>query len=182
MTVEEIYKELSSHMVEGMMVHQELMNCYFFLGLEGYAKCHEYHYLSETKGFIELCRYYSEHHRGILGTNRIEAPDIIPSSWFANKKESVDNETRRKAIIAAFDEWVRWESETKELYEKAYAELFAAGHIASANFVKKFIVDVDDELAESMGEKLHKEAVGYDMTSIVEEQEKLVKLYRKKLD
>lgn len=180
-TVGEIYKELASHMVEGLMIHEQLMNCYVFLGTEGYAKCHEYRYLDETKGYIKLCRYYSDHHRGILSPGQVIPPDIIPASWFDNKKEDMDNETRRKAIKASFDEWVRWESSTKEVYQKAYAELFSIGEIASAIFVKEYIKDVDDELADAIGDKLHKEAIGYDMVSIIEEQEELEKFYKKKL-
>ena len=35
MTVEEIYAELSAHMIKGIMMHEQLANYYDFLGLEG---------------------------------------------------------------------------------------------------------------------------------------------------
>ena len=180
-TVEDIFKELASHMVEGLMIHEQLMNCYIFLGTDGYAECHKYHYLEETNGYIKLTEYYSNHHRGILSPGKVDPPDIIPESWYGNKKEGVDNETRRKAIKAAFDEWIRWETSTKKLYENAYAELISLGEAASAIFIGEYVKDVDNELIEAMEAKLCKEAIGYDMVSIVEEQQSLKKFYKKQI-
>lgn len=180
-TVDDVFIELGSHMVEGLMIHEQLMSCYLFLGLEGYAKCHEYRYLDESKAYIRLQRYYSDHHRGILNPGKIDPPDIIPESWINNKKENMDLETRRKAVKAAYEEWIRWETSTKELYNRAYHELLDIGETASALFVGKYVKDVDAELADAMNDKLHKEAIAYDMVSIVEEQESLRKFYKKKI-
>ena len=54
MSIDEIFSKMSEHMVKGMMVHEQLMNSYLYLGLKGYAACHEYHYLEETKGVLPL--------------------------------------------------------------------------------------------------------------------------------
>ena len=45
MTNEEIFNKLASHMIEGIMIHDEMSRAYSFLGLEGFKLCHEYHFL-----------------------------------------------------------------------------------------------------------------------------------------
>jgi len=41
MTIEEIFNKIASHMVEGIMIHDEMANAYDFLGLFGFAKLHD---------------------------------------------------------------------------------------------------------------------------------------------
>ena len=45
MTIKEIYAQIAEHMIKGMMIHEQLANYYDFLGLKGYKRCHEYHYM-----------------------------------------------------------------------------------------------------------------------------------------
>lgn len=179
MSVDEIYSKVADKMLTGLMVHEQLMNCYLFLGLRGYAKCHEYRYLDETKSYIRLCRYYSNHHLRIIHPTEFRIPDIIPKSWYDSKKEDMDPEMRKTCIKAAFDEWVKWESEVKACYEAAYQDLISAGEVASAIFIGKYVKDVDDELSEASEEKLQKYAISFDIVSIMEEQEGLYKKYKK---
>ena len=44
MTIEEIYSGIAQHMVIGMMIHEHYANYYYFLNLDGYKTCHEYHF------------------------------------------------------------------------------------------------------------------------------------------
>ncbi len=181
MTLADIYSKIAAHMVEGIMVHEQLMNCYRFFGLEGYAKCHEYHYLSETKGYIRLCKYFMDHHRGLIKVTEQRIPDIIPSSWYECKKDDMTTEVLTQGVRAAFSEWVSWEEETLKLYESLRTELISIGEIASALFMEEFIRDVDDELLFAKEERLKKSAIAFDMVSIFEEQEAAVKDYSKRL-
>lgn len=181
MNVEEIYSKLSGHMLEGIMLHEQLMNCFLFLGLDGFAKEHEYHYLEETQNHIKLMRYYSDHHRGIIQMGSIDASSIIPASWYSNKKDNVDPGTRLKAIQAAYDEWIRWEKDTKTLYEHSYAELVALKEIASAEFVSELVKDVDYELSEAMNDKIQNELVSYDFPYLADLQPVKEKTFSKKI-
>ena len=58
MTVEEIYADVAAHMIEGLMIHEQLANYYDFLGLGGYKRCHEYHYIEESVKYRGLYRYF----------------------------------------------------------------------------------------------------------------------------
>ena len=80
MTLEEIYSELSAHMIKGLMVHDQMAKYYGFLNLKGYAKCHAYHYLCENKDYMELNRHYSKHHNRLIKEKPISDPKLIPNA------------------------------------------------------------------------------------------------------
>lgn len=181
MTVDEVFEALASRMITGMMVHEQLMNSFRLLGLEGYAKCHEYHYISETKGYIRLTNYKVEHFGSLIKQGPVPIPDVIPDSWFGFNRDEVDRGTRQQAIAAAFDEWIIWETGSKELYSVAFDELMSQSEIAAAEFIKEYILDVEEELVYAKTEKIHKASMDYDMTSIVEEQKQSVKFFEKKI-
>ena len=54
MTVEEIFNKIASHMVEGIMYHDEFAKAYDFLGLYGYAKYHDFHHFEEELNYRAL--------------------------------------------------------------------------------------------------------------------------------
>ena len=182
MSVVENFSRMASHMVNGMMVHEQLMNAYLFLGLKGYAECHKYHYLEETKSYISLCEYSVEHFDQIV-TARINPegiPEIIPMSWKQNNKYNIVVKTRIQAVEAALEEWISWEEKTKALYESIYHEIINED-VSASEFVKSYILDVEEEIVYSKNELLVKRAMEFDMSSILEEQEKYERSFKKKI-
>ena len=171
MTVEEIFSGIASHMIKGIMIHEHFANYYDFLGLEGYKVCHEYHFLEETLSYRKLCRYYLEHHNKLIQEERIDPPDIIPSKWYKHVRQDVDPTTKQNGIRSGLSKWVEWETDTKKLYEDMYKELMALGQIADALFVSELICDVSDELRTATRDYLYKEAISYNMSDIVNEQD-----------
>ena len=95
MTVEEIFNKLATHMAEGIMTHDLFTQGYGFLGLHGFAKCHEYHYIEEAKGYIELLHYYSTHYHKLLTIEDFSKPNIIPPTWYKYTTMAVDTNTKR---------------------------------------------------------------------------------------
>lgn len=170
MTVEEIYSELAAHKIKGMMLHENLANYYDFLGLKGYKRCHEYHFLEETCSFRKLNRYYINHHNKLISKKDIEPIKIIPDSWYRATRMDVDNGTKRNAIKSGLTMWHDWEKETKKLYEKMYKELMDIGEVASALYVKDCICDVDEELKSVERYMLNKMAIDFDLAVIIPEQ------------
>ena len=43
-SVEDIFANLSAHMIEGLMIHDQMASYYKFLNLRSYAECHEERY------------------------------------------------------------------------------------------------------------------------------------------
>lgn len=182
MTVDEIFTELASHMIKGMMIHEQLANYYDFLGLEGYRMCHEYHFKHETCNYRKLCHYYITHYNKLISDERIEDPKVVPDSWYKYSRSDVDMATKKTSVKTGLTKWVTWESETKKLYEKAYKDLMELGEVAGALYIQEFVCDVDHELKKAKQYWLDKEAVSYDMEVIMSEQKSKHKKYKEKIE
>ena len=180
MTVEEIYSKLANHMLQGIMTHEEFANYYDFLGLKGYKRCHEYHYLDEICQYRGLVRYFINHHNKLIETE-IEAESVIPESWYRYTRQDVDATTKRNAVKSGLQKWVQWERSTKHLYEQMYQELMKIDEVASACKVKELIMHVDCELKKAERYLLCKEATNFDLGSIIAEQSHKHDKYRRKI-
>lgn len=180
MTVEEIYAKIAQHMVKGLMFHEQLANYYDFLGLRGYKRCHEYHFLAENCAYREVCRYFINHHNKLIPYLPVEDPKVIPDSWYRYTRQDVDNGTKKNAIKNALSSWVEWEKETKQLYEQMYKELMDIGEVASALKIKELICDVDCELKKVERYYIDCKSIDFDLQSIVPSQKEMHQKYRKK--
>jgi hypothetical protein len=180
MTVEEIYSQITSHMVKGLMFHEQMANYYDFLGLKGYKRCHEYHYFSENMSYRSVVRYYINHHNRLIPDAKIEDPDVIPSSWYKYTRQDVDSSTKKNAVKNGLQLWESWEAETKELYEQMYKELMELDEVASAMKIKELICDVDCELKKVQRYSLEKKAIDYSLSDIIAEQKHMHHKYKKK--
>lgn len=181
MTIEEVFSTLAKHMIEGLMIHSKLADFYGFIGLDGYKKCHEYHFFCESKSYRELNNYYLHHFGKLIIDKRFNTPDVIPENWLGYTRADVGDDTRTNSIQAGIEKWVLWERQTKKLYQSAYIELVGLEEIAAAMFVKTLLVDVDYELAEAEQEWIEKRAMDYDVNDIMPEQEQMKKKYCKKM-
>lgn len=170
MTAIEIFSELSAHMIKGLMFHSQMADYYMFLGLPKYSRCHEEHYEEESRNWRKLCRHFVKHYDKLIPETPIDSPDTIPTSWYNYSRQDVDNNTKMKAIKVGLEKWITWETETKQLYEHMFEELFTQHEIALAMFIKCYIKDVDDELAKAKQYQLNKAAFDYDMSVIIAEQ------------
>lgn len=182
MELKEIYSKINEHMINGLMLHDQLANYYDFLGLKGYKRCHEYHYFAENMAYRSLNRYFINHHNMLIPEARFDNVSAIPESWYSHVRSDVDASTKRNAVKTGLTKWVEWERETKKLYQDMYKELMDIDEVASACKIKELIHDVDCELKKAERYWLNKEATGYDMVQIIEEQGKKHKKYQHKLE
>ena len=181
MTAEEIFSHISKHMIDGVMIHSQLADYYNFIGLKGYSKCHEYHFLIENNNFRKLCCYYIKHFNKLLPETQNENPRVIPTSWYNHYRTDVDSNTRKTAIQGGIEKWVNWENDTKMFYQKMYRELININEVAAAMEVKKYILDVDEELSTAQQKHLENKAIDYDIFDIVAKQEEVYKKYLEKI-
>jgi hypothetical protein len=181
MEVSEVFEKIANHMIKGMMTHEALANYYDFLGLQGYKRCHEYHFLDETIAYRSVCRYYINHNNKLIPDSKQNGVEIIPESWYSHSRFDVDTSTKRSAVKNAFEVWHKWETETKELYEQMYNCLISIDEVADACKVKQLIKDVDEELKMVEREVLDLKAVDYDINYIIEKQHCLHEKYKKKM-
>ena len=180
MTIEEIFRSISSHMTKGVMIHEQMADYYDFLNLHGYKRCHEYHGKCEMKNLRHLHRYFINHFNRLIKEDPIENPDSIPSSWYRYTRQEVDTNTKRSAVKSGIEKWVSWEKETKDLYEKMYQEAMSIGEVAAAKKIGCFICDVDKELKWAERTHLDLMTVDYDMGYILSKQQYLHDKYKGK--
>ena len=181
MTVEEIFSEISAHMIKGLMVHDQMAKYYCFLNLKGYSKCHKYHYLCENKDYMDLNHYYHRHHSKLIKEKPVTDPKLIPNSWYSYTREDVDITTKRNSVKTGLEKWIQWEEDTLALYSKMYKELFALGEIADAEYVADLIEDVSDELAQAKSLYIKKKSTDFDIISIMDDQEPKAIMYWEKI-
>lgn len=167
-------------MIKGIMLHEQMANYYDFLGLQGYKRCHEYHYLKESCAYRGICRYFLNHHNRLIPNVSVEDPKVIPESWYKYTRQDVDISTKKSAVKNGISMWVDWERETKKFYEQMWKELMDIEEVASAFKIKELICDVDCELKKAERYQLDKKAVDYDMLTIIEEQKHKHKEYKSK--
>lgn len=182
MTVSEIFSEIISHQIKGLMIHQQLADYYDFLGLNGYKRCHEYHYFAENIAFRKTSRYYLNHYNALVPEKPVENPNVIPQSWYKYTRHDVDISAKRTAVKSGLQMWRDWESETKKLYERMYKELMDIDEISAAIFLKGCIEDVDCELKMVDRYWLDKKAIDYDMAVIIPEQHEKHEEYKRKME
>ena len=181
MTVEEVFKKLSSHMVKGVMIHDQLADYYDFLNLHGYKRCHEYHAKCEMHMYRKLHRYFINHYNKLIEEEIIDNPDVIPSSWYRYNRKEVDVNTKKSAVKSGIERWVSWEEETKSLYESIYTELLSIGDISASKFLCCLIEMVDKELKHANRKHIDLNTVDYNINYILGEQSKLHDHYKDKM-
>ena len=181
MTVEEIFSKISTHMLNGVMVHEQLANYYDFLGLYGYRKCHEYHFYSESISYRGICKFYISTYNKLISEQIPNTSSVIPQPWYKYKRFDVDVNTKKNAIQLGLSKWVNWEKETKAFYESMYMELIGIGEVDAAIIVSSLVEDVSFELKCAEQYLLNKEMIGYNMSDIIAEQEYEENMYSKKI-
>lgn len=181
MTKQDVFAAVAKRMTEGIMVHEQFMSTYLFLGLVGYSKCHEYHFHSESKSYAEVCRYSIEHFNRMIKPDSIVPPDVIPDSWYEADRDVATSQNRFEAMKALLDGWIRWERDSYKIYTDAYMELLNSEELAAAEFIKKYALDAEEELTWASDERLNKSAMSFDIVSIIEEQKDMKNWFSKQI-
>lgn len=179
-TIDEIYAEINARMIAALMFHSQMADYFDFLGLRGYKRLHEYQYVAEGKERRELNRYYINHHNRMIPDRYEGSVQMIPEGWKNANRISVGKSTKQKAVEDGFNEYRKWESDTKALYEKYAVTLRDGGHIADALRVEMLVDDVDGELKHLERMLIDLISAGYDMVYIVERQDAIHDRYERK--
>lgn len=176
-----IFSEISKHMIEATMYHEEMTNYYDFLGLKGFKRMHEKQLYSELIGRRKLHSYFvSAENKLIPSPTSIDTVARIPAEWYNYSRKDVDGDVVLRNTEKSLKEYREWEHETLELFEGFAKELLEHGHIAHYEFVKCYVKDVAyelkrlDKLIQSLTE------VEYDVIYIVEIQKEMHDSFKEK--
>lgn len=173
----EIFNLISNRLVEATMMHSELGDLFAYLGLKGFAKAHDYQFLSENQD-MKLVNRYAIYHIGVLTNSEgVRGSRYIPSELSGVQRTDVNVMDKKDMARYGVETWVNWENETKELYGNWYTELCNNHSVASALFVDHLVKDVDDELKRANSVLVELKNVNFEMRDIVLMQEKYYNEY-----
>lgn len=180
MPVIDVFAKVSDHLIDGMTMHGQMADYYNFLGLEGFKRLHEYHFICETISMRRIRHYFIDHCNRLLPVANTKHIDVIPVEWLNFTRQAVESETKPKAVETGMREWCKWGHETKEPYAKSAKDPYDAGEVAAARMIYELVRDVDDECkyADSLALKLN--AADYGMQVIVPMRHELHEKYKKK--
>ena len=179
MTVEEAFKTLSAHMVEAMMIHDQLADAFAFLNLNGFKRMSEYQFKSESMCYRKLHRFYIDRYNKLIDESRVEDPALIPDSWHNYKRWEVDANSKRNAVKTMIEHWVSWERETKKLYQEVSHELGEIGEVTASLYVDRLVEEVGRELKKAERIMINLASADYSMMYILDIQKPLHDKYKK---
>ena len=141
----DIFSEIHSRQVRGVMFHNETAQMFDFLGLRGYKRQHEYQMLEEIAEMRSTERFTINNIEMFVKDVSVEKAGVIPSNWYTAKRSSVTESDRRNWVKELTRKWCEWEAETLKLYEKNFKELCDNGYVYYADKINDLIKKVGKE-------------------------------------
>lgn len=167
-----VFANVNKHLLEGLMLHDELYRLFLFLNLKVFAKEQKNHYNEESKAYRNLNKYYITHRNCFIKQEYPNSTDrVITSDLYSKNRFDLDSDDVCSFVSSAIVAWVDWERQTKELYTEAYNKLIEFGFGAEANYIMCLLTDVDKELAEAESLLIKLEDIKYDIVEIIEMNE-----------
>ena len=175
MTLHEIYTALGNRMVGAMMIHSQLVQIFAFVDLLPDMRKQESQLQEETHGYSELCKYFIQHHHNILVTDNPPQIDILNMPLFHKSNDELTTEDKKRLIQYGMNEWIEWEKQSQILSEDCYRNLVDISEVASAEFVMRFVRDVDLELKEAERIFRVREGINWNLDTIYDKQSRVGK-------
>lgn len=179
--VSEIFGKIAARQVQALMFHSSMVEYFQFLGLSGFKRWQEYRFQDEYKTYRKILSFYQRTYNKLCPFYEPEKEYYIPQDWYKYSRFDVDAETKKKAVMNAFDKWQDWERETSKFLQKCVAHLQKANDMAAADFVQAM---VDSNLSEVKSlEKcyLKMKTAGFAADYIAEIQPELHEKYKERM-
>lgn len=177
----EILTKLSSIKIENLMRHLQFANVMDFMGLKGFKREGEYHYLLENYDFRKLHRFAINHFNEMIYDDKVNTDiRIQPASWKGHTRFEVDTGTRKRYVKQSFVDWKDWEKEALEELNKLFKESEEIS-IVLANFILNEIEDVACEIKYLERQIIEYDSVDWDMVYLMSKQEELHDCYKEKI-
>lgn len=175
MTVHEIFTSLNNRMVGAMMIHTQLTQLFTFIDLLPDARRQEQQLQEESHGMMELNKYYAQHYHLLSIADNPPQIDILDLGLFKKSSKDLSSEDIVYLIQYGMNQWLEWEHQSKVIYEDAYNSLIDLSEVAAAEFIMRYVRDVDQELKDV--ESLYKvrKAIDWDLPTIYDKQSRLGK-------
>jgi hypothetical protein len=175
MPMHEIFKKLSNRMVGAMMIHTQLTELFNFIDLEPDAKRQKKQLHDESDGLLKLEKYAAQHHHILITSDNPPQVDILNLDILERPNDKLSPDDKIHLIQYALKEWIEWEKKSKVIYEDSYRSLVDMSEIATADFVLRYVKDVDKELRDAELLYRVRDAIDWDLATIYDKQARLSK-------
>lgn len=170
MTAHEIFTQLSDRMVGAMMIHTQLTELFTFLDLATDAKRQKKQLHEETDGLLELEKYFAQHHQMLITAENPPQVNILNLVMLKGENSTLNPDDRIYLIQYGMKEWIKWEKQSKIMYEDAYRNLMEISEVAAAEFVMRYVKDVDKELRDAEFLYRTRDAIDWDLPTIYDKE------------
>lgn len=178
----EILREINNRFLTAVVFHTESADLFHFLALPGFAALHEYQCFDESKTQRELKRYILENYNDPVYDSMELDPNIFRPLTEGKQRIGVQSDDKWNTIKVAWEQYYKWESETKAEYSEMAKQLLDRNAVSDYEFVSKIVVDVSKELQTLTGYWLDMKGNDFDMPHISDLQEPMKIEYEKKLE
>ena len=170
-----LLEQVNNRFCAAVSFHQNQANVFHYLALGGFNALHEYQYLCESLTQRKIKRF-------IISTYHQLKPDETVEDF----KPSIQNKLRLdltstdvwQCVKDSFSAYRKWESSTLEYYENIAKQLSSSGDIIGYDFVKNLAIEVHAELAHLTDIVIGHNAIEWDMSQILDDQDILLERYR----
>lgn len=152
------------------MTHTQLTELFNFIDLETDAKRQKNQLHEETDGLLKLEKYAAQHHHVLITSDDPPQVDILNLSMLKQPNDKLSPDDKVYLIQYAMKEWIEWEKESKIIYEDAYRSLVEISEIAAADFVLRYVKNVDKELRDAELLYRVRDAIDWDLPTIYDNQ------------
>lgn len=152
------------------MTHTQLTELFNFIDLETDAKRQKDQLHEETDGLLKLEKYAAQHHHMLITSDDPPQVDILNLSMLKQPNDKLSPDDKVYLIQYAMKEWIEWEKESKIIYEDAYRSLIEISEIAAADFVLRYVRNVDKELRDAELLYRVRDAIDWDLPTIYDNQ------------
>ena len=172
MTAVDIFQKLSDRMVGAMMVHTQLTELFTFIDLTADAKRQKKQFHEESDGLLRLEKYFAQHHNMLITAEHPPQIDLLSLDRLQKSNNKLTPDDKVYLIQYGMKEWIKWETESKIMYEDAYRNLVDISEIAAADFVLQYVKDVDKELKDAQFLYRVRDAIDWDLSTIYDKEVK----------
>ena len=155
------------------MVHTQLTELFNFIDLTSDVKRQKKQLHEETDGLLKLEKYFSQHLHILITADNPPQIDILNLSILKQPNDKLTPDDKIYLIKYGMKEWIKWEKESKIIYEDAYHNLLDMSEIAVAEFVMRYVKDVDKELRDAEFLYRTRDAIDWDLPTLYQEEVKI---------
>ena len=173
----DVMQTVSTRLVEGMMLHNDLADVFDFIGMRGYKRMQEYYGIWDMVSMRKVHRYAINCMGHILPE---ETPkyDSLSNRLTGYSRTDLSPQDRTAYLRRAMSKWIEWEQATLHDMESAASTLRTMGEVCAACKVECLVGHVAKELKCAMRKEVELSSVNYDLVFVMQEQTKIHDCYR----